>query len=53
MEKKEIQKLKKHKHTQQSLVQRERLEQRAVKGAEKAVREYRAIFERLASYDRT
>jgi len=28
------------------------LDQKAVEGAEKAVREYRRVFERLAEYDR-
>ncbi|GEM_PF-2527583 len=32
---------------------REELEKKVVEGAEKAVREYRRVFERLAEYDRT
>ena len=34
-------------------LRREELEKRAVQGAEKAVREYRRVFERRAEYDRT
>ena len=33
-------------------LQGEALEKKAVEGAEKAVREYRRVFERLAEYDR-
>lgn len=36
-----------------STVERKKLEEKVVRGAEKAVREYRRVFERLADYDRT
>jgi hypothetical protein len=43
---------KKEKKTQ-PVLKRADLERKAVEGAEKAVQEYRRVFERLAEYDRT
>ncbi|OGY96911.1 MAG: hypothetical protein A2122_01425 [Candidatus Liptonbacteria bacterium GWB1_49_6] len=41
-----------HKIESGKQITRKELEQKAIRGAEKAVKEYRRVFERLAEYDR-
>ncbi|MEK7505226.1 MAG: hypothetical protein AAB589_03015 [Patescibacteria group bacterium] len=43
---------KKKESEKETLAKRQLLEEKVVRGAEKAVTEYRRVFERLAEYDR-
>ena len=43
---------KQNKPVQKAIPTREELEKKVVEGAKKAVQDYRAVFERLAEYDR-
>ncbi len=52
-----MEKIKKYYYTQKELQkkkdERKNLEKKVVKGAQKALKEYGRVFERLAEYDRT